>query len=168
MAESEMNQYLSFILDRESYALEIGRVREVLEIQHITRIPRTPDFFQGIINLRGHAVPVVDLRLKFGLTPTLHTVNTCIVILEVHTAQETVVLGALVDAVREVFDLDLSEVEAPPRMGTRVHMDFIQGIGRMGKEFVIIMDVDRVFSEEELTLVRQEQAQANAQEAQAA
>jgi purine-binding chemotaxis protein CheW len=152
---NETSQYLSFILEKEVYAVEIGRIREVLEIQTITRIPRTPEFFKGIINLRGHAVPVIDLRIKFGIFATVQTVNTCILILEVKSLEETVVLGALVDAVQEVFDLAQADIEEAPRMGTRVRMDFIQGIGRIDQKFVIILGVDRVFSEEELALVKQ-------------
>ncbi len=148
-------QYLRFILDQESYAIAIGRVREVLEMQPVTRIPRTPDFFHGIINLRGHAVPVVDLRQKFGMEATTPTINTCIVIMEVRAAGEDIVLGTLVDAVREVFDLAGSDIEPPPRLGLRVEAGFLQGIGRVAEGFVIILDVDRVFSEEELALVRQ-------------
>lgn len=157
MAENEtisgMKQYLSFVLDDELYALDIAKVREVLELQSVTRIPRTPEFMSGVINLRGHAVPVVDLRLKFGLEPTEHTVDTCIVIAEVGMEGESVVLGALTDSVREVFELSADQISPPPKMGTGIRADFIHGMAKLDERFIMILDIDRVFSVEELVAV---------------
>ncbi len=153
-ASGTAQQYLSFTLDREPYALDISRVREVLEHQPITRIPRTPEFFKGILNLRGAAVPVVDLRRKFGMSATKPTVNTCIIIVEVAWEGEGIVLGALADSVREVFELSQDQIVPPPRMGTQIRPEYIQGMGRAGDHFIVVLDVDALFSGEELAMVQ--------------
>jgi len=156
MADIEMDsvrQYLSFVLDEELYALDIAKVREVLELQSVTRIPRTPDYMCGVINLRGHAVPVVDLRLKFGIAGTGHTVDTCIIIVEVGMEGERVVLGALADSVREVFELSGEDISPAPKMGTGIRSDFIHGMAKFGERFIMILDIDKVFSLEELVAV---------------
>lgn len=150
----QTNQYLTFELAQEIFALDIGSVREVLELTTITRIPRTPEFMRGVINLRGHAVPVVDMRLKFGLPRTEATVNTCIIIVEVLVEGEETVLGALVDSVREVYEMDPEVIEPAPRMGTSIDTRFIRGMGKQDANFVIILDIDKVFSADELALAR--------------
>ena len=144
-------QYLSFVLAEELYALDIGKVREVLELQSITRIPRMPEHMRGIINLRGNAVPVVDLRMKFGLGETESTVETCIIIVEVQVEGEELVVGALADSVREVFELDTETILPPPRMGSGIDTAFLQGMGKIEERFVMLLDVDRIFSANELT-----------------
>ncbi len=150
----QTNQYLTFELAEEIFALDIGSVREVLELTTITRIPRTPEFMRGVINLRGHAVPVVDMRLKFGLPRTDATVNTCIIIVEVEVDGEETVLGALVDSVREVYEMDPDAIEPAPRMGASIDTRFIRGMGKQDADFVIILDIDKVFSADELALAR--------------
>ena len=146
-------QYLTFRLDDEVFALDIAQVREVLDYTPITRVPRMPEFMRGVINLRGSVVPVVDLRLKFGMSPTERTVNTCIIIAEVAIGGERTLLGALADSVQEVIDLEAGQIEPPPRLGTSIHAEFIRGMGKSDERFVIILDVDRVFSSTELSLV---------------
>ncbi len=150
--DNATRQYLTFILDDEVFAQDITKVREVLDYVNITKVPRTPDFMRGVINLRGSVVPVVDMRLKFGMEPTKQTVNTCIIIMEVVLEGETAVVGALADSVQEVLELDSSQIEPPPRIGTRLNIEFIQGMGKKGDEFIIILDTDRVFSAEELAI----------------
>jgi len=150
---NETSQYLTFTLDEELYALDIGKVREVLEFGAVTRVPRTPDFMRGVINLRGNVVPVVDLRLKFGMPRTERTINTCIIITEVTIDGETTVLGALADSVQEVLDLEPDQIDPPPRVGTRLDTSFIRGMGKRDESFIIILDIDRVFSAEELQMV---------------
>ncbi|GFK93874.1 Chemotaxis protein CheW [Fundidesulfovibrio magnetotacticus] len=144
------NQYLTFTLGEEVFALDIASVREVLEYTTITKVPRTPEAVRGVINLRGRAVPVVDVRLKFGMPETRRTVNTCIIIVEVRMDGQETVLGALADSVKEVMDIEPKDIEPAPRMGTSVHADFIQGIGKHGDDFIIILDIDKVFTEDEL------------------
>ena len=157
---TEMTQYLTFRLDEEIFALHITKVREVLDYTVVTKVPRTPDFMRGVINLRGSVVPVIDLRLKFGMSATESGVNTCIIITEVQVDNETVVLGALADAVQEVLDLDAGSIAPPPKIGTKLRTEFIKGMGRQNDRFIIILDIDKVFSTEELASVRQDEAAA--------
>jgi purine-binding chemotaxis protein CheW len=138
--------YLTFKLGAEVFALEVRKVREVLDFTAITKIPRTPDFLRGVINLRGSVVPVVDLRLGFGLDSVEPTVNTCIIVVEVEIENETLIVGALADAVEEVVDVDASQIQPPPRLGSAIHTDFIQGMGKRESGFLMILNIDRIFS----------------------
>jgi purine-binding chemotaxis protein CheW len=163
MAEKSANdtsQYLNFTLGKEVFAVDIASVREVLELTAITKIPRTPDYMCGVINLRGHAVPVMDMRLKFGMPQAENTVDTCIIIVEVDFEGESIVMGGKVDSVREVFDLTADHIEAAPRMGTSINTDYIKGIGKQDETFVIILDIAKVFSAEELALAKEAQKDA--------
>lgn len=153
-AVKDINQFLTFTLGKEIFALDIGTVREVLELTTITKIPRTPQFMRGVINLRGHAVPVVDMRLKLGMSKGEDTVDTCIIIVEIDFDGEQTVMGALVDSVREVFEMTPETIEAAPRMGAAVDAEYIRGMGRQDDNFIIILDIGRIFSAEELALVR--------------
>jgi purine-binding chemotaxis protein CheW len=158
----ETKQYLTFKLSDEVYALDIAKVREVLDFTAITKVPRTPGFMRGVINLRGTVVPVVDLRLKFAMTRTEKTVNTCIIITEVNVDNETAVLGILSDSVQEVMDLDPSQIEPAPKIGARLNTEFIKGMGKHDDAFLILLDIDRVFSSDDLALARPaEQATLN-------
>jgi purine-binding chemotaxis protein CheW len=152
----DTTQYLTFKLDNEVFALDIGKVREVLDFTSITKVPRTPEFMRGVINLRGGVVPVVDLRVKFGMSSTEKTVNTCIIITEVAVDNETAVLGVLVDSVQEVMDLEPHQIEPAPKIGTRLNTEFIRGMGKRDNAFIIILDIDTVFSIEDLSSCRQE------------
>lgn len=150
VATSKDNQYLTFSLDHGLFALDIASVHEVLELVDITRIPRTPDYIRGVINLRGRALPVVDLKMMFGMGATARTVSTCVIITEIFLGGESTVLGVLADSVQEVYDMEPSQIEPPPRMGTPIRVDFILGIGRTGEQFIIILDINKVFSCDEL------------------
>jgi purine-binding chemotaxis protein CheW len=152
-AEQGSSQYLTFTLDQERYAVDIAKVREVLEFTSVNKVPRTPEFMRGMINLRGNIVPVIDLRLKLGLSRTEKTVDTCVVITEVLFEGETLVLGALADSVQEVIDLEAASIAPPPKMGTRIDTDFIRGMGKREEQFVIILDIDRVLTEDDVRLV---------------
>jgi purine-binding chemotaxis protein CheW len=147
---TETAQYLTFTLDSEQYAVDISKVREVLEFTSVTKVPRTPEFLRGVINLRGSVVPVVDLRAKFGLGQTQKSVDTCVVITEVEGKGEKLVLGALADSVQEVIELEPKAIEPPPKLGTRVDIGFIRGMGKRDERFLIILDLDKVLTEEEL------------------
>ena len=151
---TETSQYLTFKLDEEVFALDIAKVREVLDFTLIAKVPQTPEFMLGVINLRGTVVPVVDMRLKFGMTGAETTVNTCIIIVEIEIDGENTVLGALVDSVQEVMDLDPDQIEPPPRIGTRLNTKFIKGMGKRDNHFIIILDIDKVFSADELAMAR--------------
>lgn len=147
-------QYLTFTLADEIFALDITTVKEVLELTTITRIPRMPDYMRGVINLRGQGVPVIDLRRKFGLECAKDSVNTCIIIVEVHGPEGWFNMGALADSVREVLEIGADEIMPAPKMGSAVKMDCIEGISQQGDSFTIILKVERIFSDEELEQVQ--------------
>jgi purine-binding chemotaxis protein CheW len=160
----ETTQYLTFKLADEVFALDITKVREVLDFTTVTKVPRTPEFMRGVINLRGSVVPVVDLRLKFGMSRTEKTVNTCIIITEVTVDNETTILGALTDSVQEVMDLEPDHIEPAPKIGTRLNTEFIKGMGKRDDDFVILLDIDKVFSTSELAVVQATQAEGRTAE----
>lgn len=147
---TEICPYLTFILDSERFALEISKVREVLEFTRATRVPRMPEYMRGVINLRGNVVPVLDLRLKFGMSRTESTVDTCVIIAEVEVDGERTILGALADSVEEVMDLEPDQIDPPPRMGARLDTAFIRGMGKRDDHFIILLDIDKVFTADEL------------------
>lgn len=151
-------QYLTFKLAEEVFSLDVSKVREILELTNITKVPRTPEYMRGVINLRGSVVPVVDLRLKFGMSATENTINTCIIVVEVKMDDEIIVLGALADSVQEVVEMEPDHIEAAPHIGTRLNTEFIRGMGKVDNHFVMILDIDKVFSEYELTTIVQNQA----------
>ena len=151
----ESATYLTFGLDGEIFALEVAHVREVLDLTSITKVPRTPDFMRGVINLRGGVVPVVDMRLKFNLPATEDTVDTCIIVIDVELESETIVLGALADSVRAVFEMRSDQVEPAPTIGTRLDTEFIKGMGKQDDQFIIILDIDKVFSADEVAMVHE-------------
>jgi len=155
METSNANQFLTFTLDDEQYAIGVAKVREVLEYTKITRLPRTAVFMKGIINLRGTGVPVIDLRLKFGLIETPVTKDTSIIVMEVDSGEGKVVVGALADAVHEVVEIDETAIEPAPRFGTRLAAEFIRGVGKRDEGFVILLDIDRVFNADEVSLLAQ-------------
>jgi len=155
-------QYLTYTLAGEVFALDITKVREVLDFTTVTRVPSMPDFMMGVINLRGSVVPVIDLRAKFRMVRSEKTVNTCVIITEVKIDGETCVLGALADSVQEVVDLDQLQIEPAPRIGATLRTDFIRGMGKHGDRFLIILDIDKVFSADELFLAEKITAGADA------
>jgi purine-binding chemotaxis protein CheW len=152
-AVTEAGQYFTFTLGEEEFALEISRVREVLDYTTITKVPRMPQFLRGVINLRGNVVPVVDLRLKLGMSAIQRTVDTCIVIVDILIEGELTQIGALTDSVKEVIDLDPGDIAPPPRLGIQLDNRFIRGMGKQDERFLIILDIDKVFSAGELDVV---------------
>jgi len=151
----EGTQFLTFKLGKELFAVDIEKVQEVLDYTTITKVPRTPDYLLGVINLRGSVVPVVDMKTKFAMVPTERTVNTCFVIVEVDLDGEKVVIGAMADAVQEVLDLEPDQIEPPPRIGTKMDITFIRGMGKHNDQFIIILDIDRIFSSSDMTVLVQ-------------
>jgi purine-binding chemotaxis protein CheW len=152
---TKTRQYLTFTLGDEHFALDVANVREILEFTGVTKVPQTPEFMRGVINLRGSVVPVMDMRLKFGMSITEKAVDTCVIVAEVSLEGETTVLGALVDSVQEVFELEPEQIEPAPRIGTKLRTEFIRGMGKRDEQFIIILDVDKVFSSEELAILSQ-------------
>jgi purine-binding chemotaxis protein CheW len=151
---SEMRQYLTFKLGNEIFGIDVAKVREILDFTTITEIPRTPEFMSGVINLRGNVVPVVDLRLCFQMSKTVRTRNTCIVVVEVLLESESTVIGALADSVEEVIDMEPDQIKPAPKIGTQIRTDFIKGMGTRENQFIMILDIDRVFSVEQLVAAR--------------
>ena len=147
---TETVQYLTFNLADEIFAFDVSKVREILELTSITKVPQTPDFMRGVINLRGSVVPVIDLRLNFGMQCTEQTVNTCIIVVEVNLLGESIVLGVLADSVQEVVEMEPDLIEPPPQLGTKLNTEFIKGMGKVENDFVMILDIDKVFSAEDL------------------
>ncbi|MEO5331662.1 MAG: chemotaxis protein CheW [Magnetococcus sp. YQC-5] len=147
---AQTHRVLTLTLDSELYALDIFSVREILDVSQITRIPQAQECMLGVVNLRGNAVPVMDLRLRFGLSSGQRTVNSRIIIMELLNGQDTHLIGAMADSVKEVMELDPAQVAPPPRMGTRAPIDFITGICRHQEKFIILLDASKVFSMEDL------------------
>jgi purine-binding chemotaxis protein CheW len=151
---TETVQYLTFKLADEIFAFDVAKVREILELTSITKVPQTPDFMRGVINLRGSVVPVIDLRLNFGMQCTEQTVNTCIIVVEVNLNGEILVLGVLADSVQEVVEMEPDHIEPPPQLGTKLNTEFIKGMGKVENTFVMILDIDKVFSSDELSEIQ--------------
>lgn len=152
---NETSSYLAFELDKEIFGVDVLQVREILEYTKITRIPQLPGYICGVINLRGSVVPVIDMREKFGMDKVEVTVDTCIVVVEIEIDNETSIIGALVDSVEEVFELEPKQIEPAPRMGTRLNTKFIKGMGKREERFIILLDIDKVFSTEELLALQE-------------
>lgn len=146
--------HLIFALEDEEFAIDIHRVREIVDYSAITKVPRMPDFLKGMINLRGDAVPVIDLRVALGMAPIQKTVDTCIIIVEIRMENELTPMGILADSVKEVSELDPGQIVPPPKIGTKLKTDFIRGIGKKEEKFLIILEIDKVFSEDELSAVQ--------------
>ena len=159
MSEADASQaagkYLTFRLGDESYGLQILKVQEILGMMPVTRVPRTPNFIRGVVNLRGKVIPVVDLRCTFNLASLNDTETTCIIVVQIVRDQNTVVMGVIVDAVSEVLDVRAEQVEPAPAFGTEIDTAFILGMGKIADKVVILLDIDRVLSTEQLSTVNQ-------------
>ena len=147
-------QYVTFSLGEELFGVEVTRTREILSLTPVTKVPQTPDYLLGVINLRGQVVPVVDMRLKLGMDAGAETEDTCIIVVEVQIDGEPIVVGALADAVREVLEIRSDQIEPPPRLGTRLKTEFITGMGKIDEQFMILLNIDRIFNSDELALVQ--------------
>jgi purine-binding chemotaxis protein CheW len=159
-AVTETTQYLTFMLGEEVFALDVAKVREILDFTTVTKVPQTPAYMRGVINLRGSVVPVLDLRLKFGMSATEKTVNTCVIVVEMVVDGEVMVLGVLADSVQEVIDLEPAQIEPAPRIGITINTEFILGMGKHNELFIMILDIDKVFSEGEKTVIRNVEGEA--------
>ncbi len=153
---TEAKEYLTITLDNEQFALDINKVSEVLDLTTITRVPRMPDFVLGVINLRSNVVPVIDLRQKLGMPPGERTKESCIVIVELQIDGEPTKMGALTDSIDDVMGIDPEQIAPPPKMGTNLKPEFLQGMVRQDEEekFLIILDIEMILSSEELAVVK--------------
>ena len=146
-------QYLTYFLADEEYGINIKKVKEIIEYTAITKVPKVPRWIRGVINLRGNVVPVVDLAVRFGLEERPITKTTCIIIVEVQQEAEKAVMGLIADAVNQVIGLRAEEIEQPPAFGTRIRLEYLAGMGKLGKKFALILNIDRVLSASELLTV---------------
>ncbi|HET8799468.1 MAG TPA: chemotaxis protein CheW [Thermoanaerobaculia bacterium] len=147
---TQLSQYLTFAVAGEEYAIPILRVREILEYSRLTRVPSTPSYIRGVINLRGSVVPVIDLAVKFGFAESAITRTTCIVVVEIGTPGETTIMGVIADSVRQVVELGQEAIEESPSFGVHGRVDFLLGMGIVDGAFVLLLDIDRVLSSTEI------------------
>lgn len=152
---TELNSYLSFSLGDEVFAANVGKVLNILEMTKITEVPKAPDYMKGVINLRGTVLPVVDTRIKFGMKPTEYTTNTCIVVMEVEMEGENIQVGALVDSVQAVLEIEDSEIKPPPSIGSKYKSEFINGMVKADDEFIMLLDMEKVFSSDEIISLKE-------------
>ncbi len=164
-AEQNVQQYLTFMIAGEEYAVSLLKVKEIIEYDTVTQVPKTPEWIRGVINLRGSVVPVIDLAVKLRQAPSVAGKLTCIVITEVKSGDEAAVMGIMADSVRQVIDLRPQEIETPPTFGTRIKVDYLLGMARSGKKFCLLLDTEKVLSTDELLELPDsaEQADGNSQ-----
>lgn len=148
---ANLNSWLSFKLGVETFASNVSKVLSILEMQEITEVPKTPDYMIGIINLRGTVLPVIDARLKFGMEPIQITANTCILVLNIIVENKSVKLGALVDSVEEVLEIEEKDIRESPTIGTKYRTEFIKGLIESGENFIMLLNMDMVFSVDDIT-----------------
>jgi purine-binding chemotaxis protein CheW len=148
---SKTNSYLSFKLGDEEFAAHVGKVLNILEMTRITEVPKAPIYMKGVINLRGTVLPVIDTRIKFGMSPTKYTNNTCIIVLDIQVDGEQIQIGALVDAVQAVLEIEKGQILPPPSIGSKYKSEFIEGVANIDEKFIMILDMDAVFSTEDVT-----------------
>jgi len=146
----QFNQYLTFFLNEDIFAINITSVKEVIEFNEITKVPNLPDYVQGVINLRGNVVPVWDLKEKFVLPKSEKTVDTCVIILEKQWNDENVIFGVLADSVREVIELDDGDIEPPPKLGNKISVKYSLGMGNIQNHYCTILNVDKILSESDM------------------
>lgn len=161
LQQDDEQQYLLFMLQQEIFAIGILKIKEILEYSRLTPVPMVPEFIRGVINLRGAVVPVIDLAVRFGGSRSEVNKRTCIVIIEVETDDGQQDIGVMVDSVSSVLEIPPSDIEPAPAFGAKIRTDFIQGLGKMDGEFVIILDVDSVLSIQELAMVNQASSAAS-------
>ncbi|MGN0017912.1 MAG: chemotaxis protein CheW [Candidatus Gastranaerophilaceae bacterium] len=154
MANYEEQKILTFFLDTEEYGISIKKVKELIGMMKITNVPKTPNFVKGVINLRGKIIPVIDLRIKFGLEEKEYTGRTCILVIEVLLSGKKKILGLIVDAVSEVVSLSSDNIDPPPEYAENVStQNAILGMAKIGDEVVIILDTDKMFLTDEITRI---------------
>jgi purine-binding chemotaxis protein CheW len=150
-----LKSYLTFKLGDEMFAAYVGKVLEILEVPRITKVPRSPDFMRGVVNLRGSVLPVIDARAKFGLPRAADTINSCIIVLNIEMEDQHITTGAVVDAVQEVIEIEEGQVQAAPGFGSRYKSEFIEGMIKRDEQFIMILSLDKVFSSQEASILQE-------------
>ena len=147
---AKITSYLTFKLGDEEFAAHVSKVLNILELTKITEVPKSPNYMTGVITLRGSVLPVIDTRIKFGMTPTEFTPSTCIVVMDIDLEGESVHVGALVDSVQAVVEIEHDQIMPPPSLGNKYRSEFIEGVANINDKFVMILNMDEVFSSEDL------------------
>jgi len=149
-----LNSFLSFRLGDELFAANVGKVLEILEIPKITKVPRSPAFMRGVVNLRGNVLPVIDARTKFGLPAIADTINSCILVLNLELEGKEMVMGAIVDHVQEVMEIDESSIQPLPTVGAKYRTEFIEGMVKQDDQFIMLLNIDLLFSNDEANIIQ--------------
>jgi purine-binding chemotaxis protein CheW len=149
--KNESNSYLTFKLGEETFGAHVSQVLNILEMTKITDVPKSPGYMKGVINLRGSVLPVIDTRIKFGMSETEYTNNTCIVVMDLELEGDTIHIGSIVDEVVSVLEIEESQIEPPPSIGKNYKSEFIFGMAKVDESFVMLLDMQKVLSTEELT-----------------
>lgn len=148
-------KFLTFLLGSEEYGIPIQKIREIIGIMDITNVPRTPTYLKGVVNLRGKIIPVMDLRLKFELMEKEYNQRTCIIVVELEAAGAARVMGIVVDTVSEVLNIHKEDIELPPQYGNMVDTAFLTGMGKVKGKVVLLLDIDRILSNEEIVQINE-------------
>ncbi|HEX2936250.1 MAG TPA: chemotaxis protein CheW [Bacteroidales bacterium] len=150
----KINSYLTFKLGEETFGANVAKVLNILEMTKITKVPKSPPYMKGVINLRGAVLPLIDTRIKFDMPETEYTPNTCILVLDIDLNGEPVHVGALVDSVQEVIEIDDAQIQPPPSIGSKYRSEFIEGMAKINEEFIMLLNMDLIFSTSELSLLK--------------
>jgi purine-binding chemotaxis protein CheW len=154
-AAKREGKYLTFILSGEEYGIGILKIREIIGMMPITSMPETPHYAKGVINLRGKVIPVIDLRMRFGMSEIGYTDRTCIIVVEIKGLAGVLPMGIVVDAVSEVLNVKVEDIEDPPSFGVRLNTDYILGMAKMGKGVKLLLDIDRVLGAEDTEMMKE-------------
>ena len=152
--KTRIQSYLTFKLGEEIFAASVSKVLNILEMTKITKVPKAPSYMKGVINLRGSVLPLVDARLKFGMSETTFTANTCILVLDIVLHDESVKIGALVDSVQEVLEIRDDQIQPPPGLGSRYRAEFIDGMAKVDETFIMILNLEQIFSSEDIVNIK--------------
>lgn len=152
---TKINSYLTFKLGDEIFGANVAKILNILEMTKITKVPKSPPYMKGVINLRGSVLPLIDTRIKFDLGETVYTTSTCILVLDIDLNNESVHVGALVDSVQEVIEIDDNQIQPPPSIGSKYKSEFIEGMAKINDEFIMLLNMDMIFSTQEISLLRE-------------
>lgn len=156
--------YLTFKLGQETFGANVSRILNILEMTKITKVPKSPPYMKGVINLRGAVLPLIDTRIKFDLGETEYTTNTCILVLDIDISGESVHVGALVDSVLEVIEIDDNQIQPPPSIGSKYKSEFIEGVAKINDEFIMLLNMDMIFSTQEVSLLKESSSEVEVSE----
>ena len=161
---TKINSYLTFKLGDEIFGANVSKVLNILEMTRITKVPKSPPYMKGVINLRGSVLPLIDTKIKFDMGETVYTPNTCILVLDIDINGDPVHVGALVDSVQEVIEIDDAQIMPPPTIGSKYKSEFIEGMAKINSEFIMLLNMDLIFSTSELSLLRDSSTELEVEE----